>query len=365
MTRRDSPTTREALLIVSFGGPEGPADVRPFLENVTRGRGVPPERLDEVEAHYRSFGGRSPINDQVRALIAELRVELDRQGRDLPIYWGNRNWHPYLRDTMAELAADGIERAYAFVTSAYSSYSACRQYLEDIEAARAEVPGAPAVDKLRVYFDHPGFLEPLIEHTRAGLDGLHAAAGTDPAQTRVLFCAHSIPTALAVTCAYAEQLRAAAALVMAGAGGEAAESPAWELVWQSRSGPPRVPWLEPDVGDRLVELAAEGVRRVLLVPIGFVSDHLEVIYDLDTVAVPLAAEHGIDAVRVPTVGTDERFVRMIVELVDERREEWPPEQRRALSGLGVWPDVCAAGCCPPPARPTGGEPGAGRPLSAR
>lgn len=338
-----------AVLVVSFGGPERPADVRPFLENVTRGRAIPPERLDEVEAHYHSFGGRSPINDQVRALIAALRAELDRTGRSAwPIYWGNRNWTPYLAEALAQMAADGITECYAFVTSAYSSYSGCRQYREDIERARLEVgPTAPTVHKLRVYYDHPGFVEPMAERLRAAAAGLD-----DPAAARVLACAHSIPSAAAAGCAYEAQLRATAQLVVDAAGLDQA----WELVWQSRSGPPQVPWLEPDVGARLAELAAEGAEgaeEVVLAPIGFVSDHLEVIYDLDTVAAPLARSLGLRVVRADTVGTDPRFVAMIIELIEERRAALaggdPP--RRALSSLGVWPDRCATDCCPAPAPP--------------
>lgn len=352
------PVDREnrAVLVVSFGGPEQPADVRPFLENVTRGRGVPPERLDEVEAHYQSFGGRSPINDQVRALIAALRDELDRTGRaDLPIYWGNRNWHPYLTDTVQQMAADGITEAYAFVTSAFSSYSGCRQYREDLDAARgAAGPDAPMLHKLRVFFDHPGFIEPLAERVTAALAGFG-----DAATPRLLFCAHSIPVSSAATCDYETQLRAAAALVVE----RAAAGSDWELVWQSRSGPPQVPWLEPDVGDRLRELAAEGVTDVVLVPIGFVSDHLEVVYDLDTVALPLADSLGVRAVRAATVGTDPRFVAMIGELIEERRAAAAGADplRRSLSALGVWPDVCRADCCPAPAARPAGGPGAGRP----
>ena len=345
-----------AVLIVSFGGPERPADVRPFLENVTRGRGVPPERLDEVEAHYRQLGGRSPINDQVRALIAALREELDRTGRGhWPIYWGNRNWSPYLTEALAEMAADGVGECFAFVTSAYSSYSGCRQYREDIESARREVgASAPVVHKLRVYFDHPGFIEPMASRLRAAIDGL-----SRPEQARLLCCAHSIPVSAAAGCAYEAQLRATAQLVADAAGLGAA----WELVWQSRSGPPQVPWLEPDVGERLAQLAADGVDQVVLAPIGFVSDHLEVVYDLDTVAAPLGRSLGMEVVRADTVGTDARFVAMIVELVEERRAALaggdPP--RRALSSLGVWPDRCAADCCPAPAaqRPPSAGPGAG------
>jgi len=347
-----------AVLVVSFGGPEQPADVRPFLENVTRGRGVPPERLDEVEAHYQAFGGRSPINDQVRALIAALRAELDRRGRaDLPIHWGNRNWHPYVEEAVAAMAAEGITEAFAFVTSAFSSYSGCRQYREDLERACSAVgEQAPVVHKLRVFFDHPGFVEPVadrvVEAVRSLGDG---TAGEGPV---LLFCAHSIPVASAATCDYERQLRAAAALVAERVGG----SPSWELVWQSRSGPPQVPWLEPDVGDRITQLAESGVRDVVLVPLGFVSDHLEVLFDLDTVAVPLGRSLGMRVVRAATVGTDERFVAMIADLIEERRlaEAGGTPDRPALSALGVWPDRCAGDCCPAPVRPGGaGRPAAG------
>ncbi len=335
-----------ALLVVSFGGPEQPAEVRPFLEKVTRGRGVAPGRLDEVESHYRSLGGRSPINDQVRALIEAIRVELGRMGRpSLPIYWGNRNWHPYLEDAMAQMAADGVTDAYAFVTSAFSSYSGCRQYLEDIEGARTAVgPTAPSVHKLRVFFDHPGFIEPLADRVRAAVDAVRGTVGP-----RLVFCAHSLPTSMAATCDYERQLRAAAELVV-----ERVDSRlGWDLVWQSRSGPPRVPWLAPDVGDRLAELAAQGVTEVVLVPIGFVSDHVEVVYDLDMVALPLATSLGIRTVRAATVGTDPRFVAMIVELMEERRSARHNASplRLNLSSLGVWPDACRAECCP---RPLGG-----------
>jgi ferrochelatase len=345
-----------AVLVVSFGGPEQPADVRPFLENVTRGRGVPPERLDEVEAHYQAFGGRSPINDQVRALIAALRAELDRRGlTDLPIHWGNRNWHPYVEEAVRTMAGEGITEAYAFVTSAFSSYSGCRQYREDLERACSAVgEQAPAVHKLRVFFDHPGFVEPLADRV---IDAVRSLGDAAPAPV-LLFCAHSIPVASAATCDYERQLRAAAALVAERVGG----LPSWELVWQSRSGPPQVPWLEPDVGDRIRQLAEAGVRDVVLVPLGFVSDHLEVLYDLDTVAVPLGSSLGMRVVRAATVGTDERFVAMIADLVEERRlaEHGGTPTRPALSTLGVWPDRCAVDCCPAPVRPAG----AGRPTGA-
>ncbi|MFN0029465.1 MAG: ferrochelatase [Acidimicrobiales bacterium] len=352
----------EALLIVSFGGPEQPPDVRPFLENVTRGRGISAERLDEVEAHYQTFGGRSPINDQVRALIGAVRGELDRRGHHaVPIFWGNRNWHPYLRETLAEMADAGVSRAYAFVTSAYSSYSGCRQYRENLAEAAAPLGArAPQVDKLRVYFDHPGFIEPMAERLGRALSQLDSVGASpsggpldgeaiSPGPVQVLFTAHSIPVASARTCAYEDQLRAAAALVCA----RLDRPVTWELVWQSRSGPPQVPWLEPDVTERVEQLAAAGVRRLVLAPIGFVSDHLEVLYDLDTVALARAAELGVTAVRAETVGTDPRFVSMVVDLMEERRAALAglTPARPALSDLGVWPDRCAPECCPVPQRP--------------
>ncbi len=352
-------TDGEALLVVSFGGPEQPQDVRPFLENVTRGRGISAQRLDEVEAHYQSFGGRSPINDQVRALIEAVRAELDHRGAAaLPIYWGNRNWQPYLTDTLAEMADDGIKRAYAFVTSAYSSYSGCRQYREDLAGAAAPLgERAPALEKLRVYFDHPGFIEPVAERVGGALERLdrvtgHSGSGPGDDPVHLLFCAHSIPVASARTCAYEQQLRAAAELVCA----RLARPVTWELVWQSRSGPPQVPWLEPDVTARIEQLASSGGDRLVLVPIGFVSDHVEVLYDLDTVALQRAAALGVNTVRAETVGTDPRFVSMVVDLMEERRAALTGADpaRPALSALGVWPDRCAADCCPATAgRPNG------------
>ncbi|GAA1503146.1 ferrochelatase [Sphaerisporangium rubeum] len=313
----------DALLVVSFGGPEKPEDVMPFLENVVRGRGVPRERLLEVEAHYQGVGGVSPINRQCRELIAALEPVVG-----LPIYWGNRNWHPFLADTMRRMAADGVRRAAAFVTAAYSSYSSCRQYLDDIAAAQAQVPGAPRVVRLRHYYDHPGFLAAMTEHTQAALERLPEAHRGD---ARLVFTAHSIPVSMAATAgpsggAYEAQLRTAAARV-------AGERP-FDLVWQSRSGPPQVPWLEPDVCDHLTALASEGVKAVVLVPIGFVSDHMEVVYDLDTEAAAAARELGIHLTRAATAGTHPRFVSMVRELLDE------PE-----------PAACPATCCPAPRRP--------------
>lgn len=336
----------DAILLLSFGGPEGPDDVVPFLENVTRGRGIPRERLEEVGAHYRLFGGVSPINAQCRALLDALRPELDAHGIDLPLYWGNRNWHPMLTDTVRRMRDDGVRRALVFVTSAWSSYSACRQYLDDLERARAAVgDDAPTFDKIRQYFDHPGFIEPMADNVRAARAAL-AGAGPD---ARVLFSAHSVPLSMARTCDYEAQLREASRLVAAHAGVEA-----HELVYQSRSGPPQVPWLGPDVGDRIEELADAGTAAVVVVPIGFVSDHMEVVYDLDTQAAERAAARGVAFARAATVGTDARFVAAVRELVQERLD--PTRPRRSLSTLGVRPDRCAAGCCPAPERPPAGRP---------
>jgi protoporphyrin/coproporphyrin ferrochelatase len=331
----------DALLLVSFGGPEGPDDVVPFLQNVTRGRDIPAERLAEVGAHYFAFGGRSPINDRCRQLKVAVEQILTRQGPALPVYWGNRNWDPYLADTVAQMADDGISRALAFVTSAFGSYSGCRQYREDLDAARAAVgPRAPELHKLRLYYNHPGFLEPVAANVTAALDRL----GDRPrARTRLVFTAHSIPCAMAATSDYEAQLREAATVVadLTGWDGE------WDLVYQSRSGPPTVPWLEPDVGDHLRVLAGAGHEAVVLVPIGFTSDHMEVIWDLDTQAAEVAAEVGLYLERAATVGTHPTFVAMVRELVQERLE--PGRPRRALGPSGPWPDTCPAGHCAPPA----------------
>ncbi|MGI9607148.1 MAG: ferrochelatase, partial [Acidimicrobiales bacterium] len=291
-----------------------------------------------VGAHYHLFGGRSPINDQNRALIAELEPALASAGLDLPVYWGNRNWHPMLVDTVQRMADDGIQHAIAFVTSATSSFSACRQYREDIAQARAEVgTRAPKVDKIRQYYDHPGFIEPMVDSTNAALGRLRDGA-------RLVFTAHSVPMSMATTSDYEVQLREASRLIATAVGHDD-----WDLVWQSRSGPPQVPWLEPDVNDHLESLAAGGIEAVALVPVGFISDHMEVMYDLDTEAVATADRLGLELARAATVGTDPRFVKMIIELVEERRSDGPV---RALGSLDVRPDVCAADCCPAPVRPT-------------
>ena len=338
--------TYDAFVLVSFGGPEGPDDVLPFLRNVSRGRGVPDERLAVVAEHYRHFGGVSPINAQCRSLLAALRTEFDKAGVDLPIYWGNRNWAPYLADTVAQMRNDGVRRALAFVTSPYGSYSSCRQYLEDITRARADVgAGAPVVDKLRHYHDHPGHIAPHAEAVAAALATLPADRR---ATTRLVFTAHSIPSAMAATSGphgdrYVSQLREVAGLVAVVA---APELP-WDLVWQSRSGPPQVPWLEPDVTDHLRVLAASGTTSVVVSPIGFISDHIEVLWDLDNEAAVTAEQLGLDYSRAGTPGDDPRFVAMIRELVEERLH--PGTARAALGTIPTW-DFCDEACCVP-ARP--------------
>ena len=337
----------DAVVVVSFGGPEGPAEVMPFLRNVTRGRNVPAGRLEEVAEHYLRRGGRSPINDQNRRLVTALRSALQRSGLDLAVYWGNRNWHPLLGEVVAAMRADGVRRALAFVTSAFGSYPGCRQYREDVARAVAGCEGAPEIHKLRLYWNHPGFIEPMAEGVRDALSRLAGAPSTGPA--RLVFSAHSIPTAMATGAPYESQLRQAAGLIAERVpqGRRAGEAGAWDLVYQSRSGPPRDPWLEPDVVDHLRALHSEGVRDVVLVPLGFVSDHMEVIHDLDDEAAGVAAALGMRLVRSPTVGTHPAFVDMIVELIGERLD--PTTPRRSLGCAGPWPDFCAADCCPVPA----------------
>jgi ferrochelatase len=332
----------DAFLLVSFGGPEGPDEVMPFLRNVTRGRGIPDERLEMVAEHYHHFGGVSPINRQCRDLIAAIEADFAANEMDLPVYWGNRNWDPYLGDTVKQMAGDGVRRAIALTTSAYSSYSSCRQYLDDIERARAEAgPGAPVIDKLRHYFNHPGFIEPLAEHAQAALRSLAEAVRHD---AHLVFTAHSIPEAMAAASgpsggAYATQFREAARLVSERVGG----GHPWELAYQSRSGPPSQPWLEPDVCDHLAALASRGARAAVLVPAGFVSDHMEVRYDLDVEATAAAARLGIAVARAATPGTHPRFVAMIRELVRERMPD--SAERLTLGTLGPSHDACPVGCC--------------------
>lgn len=320
----------DALLVLSFGGPESRDEVIPFLENVLRGRNVPRERLLEVAEHYYHFDGRTPINDHNRELIAALAPLIP-----LPIYWGNRNWHPMLSDTMRQMRTDGVKRALCFVTSAFSSYSGCRQYREDIAGAQSEIgDGAPSIDKLRVFFNHPGFIETMIDRVRAiwPTDG----------NASLVFTAHSIPLAMAEGSRYVPQLESASKLVAGAIGARD-----WSLVWQSRSGPPTQPWLEPDIADWL--RACDPTRPVVCVPIGFLSDHMEVIWDLDTEAKQVADALGLDFRRAGTAGTHPRFIRMIAEMVEEKLSAAEP---LALGPLGLEPGQCSENCCPAPRRPT-------------
>jgi protoporphyrin/coproporphyrin ferrochelatase len=332
--------TPDAILLLSFGGPEGMDEVMPFLENVLRGKSVPLERMREVATHYEHFGGVSPINAQNRALLGALRAELAAEGLDLPVYWGNRNWYPFLIDTLREMSGDGVKSALAFVTSAYGSYSGCRQYVEDIVRARGEMgDAAPEIHKLRLYYNHPRFIEANAAQVAAAIEQVPPEARAGAA---LVFTAHSLPRALASDTDYEAQLHEVAGLVACAVG-----RPEWAFAYQSRSGPPQQPWLEPDIGDHLKALAASGVRDVVIAPVGFVSDHMEVIYDLDIEARQKAQALGIRLVRAATAGTHPAFVRMIRDLVVERMTEG--SDRPAAGGRGPSPDVCRTGCCPAPA----------------
>lgn len=333
----------DAVLLVSFGGPEGRDDVMPFLENVLRGRNVPRERMLEVAEHYYHFDGVSPINEQNRRLIAALQARLDADGPHLPVYWGNRNWDPYLADTLRQMRDDGVQRALAFVTSAYSSFSGCRQYRDNIAEAQAAVgAGAPVVDKIRAFFNHPGFIGPMAERVQ---DAFAKIPVERRAKADLIFTAHSVPQSMAETSKYVDQLNDACRLV-----GQAVGRDDYRLVWQSRSGPPTQPWLEPDICDYLRERRGQGVQDAVVMPIGFISDHMEVLFDLDTEAQQVASEVGLNLVRAGTVGTHPDFIAMIRELILERTA---PEStpRRTLGDLGPSHDVCPLDCCPAPQRP--------------
>ena len=334
----------DSILLLSFGGPENEAAVIPFLENVLRGKNVPRERLLEVAEHYYHFGGKSPINDQNREMLTALRAELDAAGIDLPLYWGNRNWDPMLADTLRQMAADGKKKALAYVTSAFGSYSGCRQYLGDIERARAEVgESAPHVDKLRVFFNHPGFIEAMTDRTAKAFEQVSVA---NREAALLLFTAHSVPTSMARTSPYVEQLEEACRLVAAGV-----ERTKWRLVYQSRSGPPGQPWLEPDVGEALKAVKENGeAPAVVVAPVGFLSDHMEVLFDLDTEARALCDEIGLEMVRAGTAGSHPRFVQGVRELIEERLD--PAKPRVAVGSMPPSADVCPTDCCPRPQRPT-------------
>jgi ferrochelatase len=334
----------DALLLVSFGGPERPEDVVPFLENVTRGRGIPRERLEAVGEHYFLFGGKSPINDLNRDLLAAIRADLSAHGIDLPVYWGNRNWDPSLTDAVAQMKADGVTRVACFTTSAYSSYSSCRQYRENL--AEAAVEDGPVLDKLRLYFNHPGFLEPVVDAVAGAVHGREDA--------RLVFVTHSVPDSMNAGSgprggAYLSQHLAASQYVADRVAEVTGRPRAHDLVFCSRSGPPQMPWLEPDVNDHLRALHQRGVPGVVVVPIGFVSDHMEVVYDLDTEARATAEELGLPYARAATAGVDPRFVAMVRDLLLERSavERGEPVVRAAVGSEPAW-DVCAARCCPNP-----------------
>ncbi|MDA3638000.1 ferrochelatase [Mycobacterium xenopi] len=344
----------DAVLLLSFGGPEGPEQVRPFLENVTRGRGVPPQRLDEVAEHYLHFGGVSPINGINRALVTELRAETD-----LPVYFGNRNWEPYVEDVVKAMRDNGIRRAAVFTTSAWSGYSSCAQYVEDIARARAAAgPDAPELVKLRPYFDHPLFVEMFAE-------AITKAAETVPADARLVFTAHSIPVAADERCGprlYSRQVAYAARLVATAAG-----YTDYDVVWQSRSGPPQIPWLEPDVADHLAALADRETKAVVVCPIGFVADHIEVVWDLDHELRSQAQAAGMAFARASTPNADRRFARLAVELIDEMRYARAPKRvggpdpvpgcGASVNGTPCRPPHCVAECAPAvnPATPTAGS----------
>ena len=341
--------TYDAILFVSFGGPEGREDVIPFLENVLRGRNVPRERMLAVAEHYYHFGGVSPINQQNRELIAAVTSQLRERGIELPIYWGNRNWHPMLSDTMQKMTQDGINKAIAFVTAAYSSYSSCRQYRENVVDAceGAGLDEAPVVDKIRVFHNHPDFIAANVARVREALEQL-------PEQARegghLAFTAHSIPDSMAASCPYVQQLEETSRLVAEEVG---VPQDRWKLVYQSRSGRPQDPWLEPDILDHLEDLKGQGIPGVVIVPIGFLSDHMEVLFDLDIEAVQKCEELGLPMARAGTVGTHPRFVTMVCKLIEERLK--PGVEKEAIGRFGASWDVCPVGCCPAPQRRPAGN----------
>lgn len=349
MSEIPNPQSYDAILLVSFGGPEGMDEVMPFLENVVRGRNIPRARLEGVAEHYYAVGGVSPINGQNRALIAALKAELGSSGPQLPIYWGNRNWAPYLTDTVQQMADDGIQKALAIFTTAYSSYSSCRQYRENIaDAQKAVGDNAPLIDKIRVFYNHPDFIAvnaTLIKNALAKIPAEKRAAA------HIAFTAHSIPSGMAQNCRYEAQLMEVATLVADGLNHEN-----WQLVYQSRSGPPMQPWLEPDICDHLESLKTQGITDVVIAPIGFLSDHMEVIHDLDTEAAEVAQTLGLTMIRAATVGTNPQFVTMLRDLIVERISDSPTKP--SLGKYGPSHDVCPVDCCLPGASSRPGRPSA-------
>ena len=338
----------DAILFVSFGGPEGPDDVLPFLENVLRGRNVPRERMLEVAEHYQHFGGISPINAQTRDLIAAVETDLKAHGLTIPIYWGNRNWHPLLSDTMRTMVDEGVQRALAFVVSGYSSYSGCRQYRENLRDCQSQIgEAAPQIDKIRAFYNHPDFIAASADRLRAALQQIPTESRS---RVRVAYTAHSIPGSMASSCDYVKQLRETCRLVSEAIGIDASR---WNLVYQSRSGRPQDPWLDPDICDHIEQLHTDGVVEVIVMPIGFLSDHIEVLYDLDDEAAKAAAGCGMQMVRAQTVGTHPLFVQMIRKLILERM--MPDYPKEAIGQYGPNWDVCAVDCCPAPVRPSMGQ----------
>jgi ferrochelatase len=341
----ERPSGYDALLLLSFGGPEGMADVLPFLENVTRGKNVPRERLMDVATHYEMFGGVSPLNMQNRTLLAAILTALNAKGPRLPVYWGNLHWHPMLADTVRQMADDGVRRALAFVTSAFGSYSGCRQYQEALERACQEIgPTAPRIEKLRLFYNHPDFIEATAERVATAF---HLIEPERRAAARLVFSAHSIPVTMASHSPYEHQLREACRLVAERVASLmptiATASQSWALAFQSRSGPPSQPWLEPDIREHMKKLHGEGVLDVVVMPIGFLAENMEVVYDLDVEVREVCEQLGITMVRASVVGCHPRFVTMIRELVMERID--PNTQRLAIGSDGAWPDACSEDCC--------------------
>lgn len=332
----------DAVLVVSFGGPEGPEDVIPFLENVLRGKNVPRERMLEVAEHYQHFGGVSPINEQNRSLVTALQRELDQHSIRLPVFWGNRNWHPLLPDTLKEMLGRGYRRILTVLTSAYSSYSGCRQYLEDLDRAKgqlvsAQIPGAGDLEfhKIRAFFNHPGFIKATAQQLSTALSKFE-----DATNVTVLYSAHSIPLAMAAGCDYEKQLTEVASLIS-----DLLGLKHYEVVYQSRSGPPHQPWLEPDICDRIEELYQKnGTRQIVIAPIGFLSDHIEILFDLDTEAHEVCRRLGIQVVRAKTVSTHPGFVSMLRELIQEKLTG--SHDRATVGNLPPAPDSCPHDCCP-------------------